>query len=219
MAPSVVAGYASPRHMYLASTAWAISLGIAFDVLWEARPARVMMRVAVAAAAAVLIGYSVQLVDQVRMWDTRAMISRRALADIQREALGSPQGTLIIAGVPRGSWDYALPHALRPPFTVEDLTRRVTVISDSSSHCCPAVRWDAYTRGALHAWLDRPDRPPVVALYWNPDTGQLSRVSERDEPYLRPLMKVFLTTDGRPALDEAIHDTLRELAAPRIVRP
>jgi hypothetical protein len=30
-------------------------------------------------------------------------------------------------------------------------------------------------------------------------------------------MKVFLTTDGRAALDEAIHDTLRDLAAPRQV--
>ena len=91
------------------------------------------------------------------------------------------------------------------------------VISDSSIHCCPANRWEAYTRRSLRAWLDRPDRPPVVALYWDPDTGQLSRVSESDEPYLRPLMKVFLTTDSRAALDEAIHDTLRELAAPRIV--
>lgn len=218
IAPTVVAGYASPRHMYLASTSWAISLGIAFEVLWRARPGRVMKPVAAAAAAAVLIAYTAHLVDDVRRWETRSMVSRRALVDLEREALGAPPGTLIIAGAPRESWDFALPHALRPPFTRADLTQRVSVISDSSIQCCPAVQWEAYTRGAVQAWLDRPDRPPVVALYWNPDTGQLSRVSDSDEPYLRSLMTVFLETDGRAALDEAIHDTLRELAAPRIVQ-
>ena len=218
IAPTVVAGYASPRHMYLASVGWAISLGIAFEVLWQARPARVMKSVAMAAAAVVLVGYIVRLADDIRLWETRSMVSRRALADIEREALDAPQGTLIIAGAPRRSWDFALPHALRPPFTREDLTRRVTVVSDSSIHCCPAILWEAYTRGALHEWLGRPDRPPVIALYWNPDTGQLSRVSDTDDAYLRTLMKVLVETKTRAALDEAIHDTLWALAAPRIVQ-
>ena len=204
--------------MYLASAGWAISLGIAFQVLWEARPALAMKPLAAAAATAVLVAYTLQLVDDVRLWGTRSMVSRRALLEIEREARAAPRGTLIIAGAPRRSWDYALPHVLRPPFTDEDLTERVTVISDLSLHCCPPDRWEAYTRAALHSWLNRPDRPPVIVLYWNPDTGQLSRVSDSDEPYLRPLMKVFLDTDSLVALDEAIHDTLREIAAPRVVR-
>ena len=219
VAPTLVAGYASPRHMYLASTGWAISLGIGFEVLWSARPARVMKPVATVAAAALLIAYTIRLADDVRLWETRSMVSRRAVVDIEREAVGAPYGTMIIAGAPRRSWDFALPHALRPPFTREDLTERVTVISDSSIHCCPAILWEPYTRGALRAWLDKPDRPPVVALSWNPDTGQLSRVTEKDEPFLRPLMKVFLETDGQVALDDAIHKTLEALAAPRIVQP
>jgi len=204
--------------MYLASAGWAISLGIAFQVLWQARPARVMKSVAMAAAAIVLVGYIVRLADDIRLWETRSMVSRRALADIEREALDAPQGTLIIAGAPRRSWDFALPHALRPPFTREDLTRRVTVVSDSSIHCCPAILWEAYTRGALHEWLGRRDQPPVIALYWNPDTGQLSRVSDADDAYLRTLMKVLVDTKTRAALDEAIEDTLFALAAPRIVQ-
>jgi hypothetical protein len=218
IAPTVVAGYASPRHMYLASAGWAVSLGIAFEVLWQAGPARVMKAVAAAAAAIVLVGYLVRLAADIRLWETRSMVSRRALVDIEREALDAPPGSLIIAGVPRRSWDFALPHALRPPFTREDLTRRVTVVSDSSIHCCPAVLWEAYTREALHEWLGRPDRPPVIALYWNPDTGQLSRVSDADDAYLRTLMKVLVETKTRAALDEAIHDTLWALAAPRIVQ-
>ena len=218
VAPTIVAGYASPRHMYLASVSWAMCLGIAFEVVSRTEPARVMKPLAAVAVAAVLIAYTTRLIGDLRVWSTRSMVSHRALVDIEREALDAPHGTLIIAGAPRRSWDFALPHALRPPFTREDLTERVTVISDSSIHCCPAPNWERYTREALNTWLNRPDRPPVVALYWSPDTGQLSRVSESDEPYLRPLMKVFLTTDSRAALDEAIHDTIRELAAPRPVK-
>jgi hypothetical protein len=217
VAPTIVAGYASPRHMYLASVSWAMCVGIAFEVVSRTRPARVMKPLATVAATAVLVAYTVALVGDLRVWATRSMVSHRALVDLEREALDAPQGALIIAGAPRRSWDFALPHAVRPPFTREDLTRRVTIISDSSIHCCPAVNWERYTRAAVSEWLNRPDRPPIIALYWNPDTGQMSRVSESDEPYLRPLMKVFLTTDGRAALDEAIHDTLRDLAAPRQV--
>jgi hypothetical protein len=177
-----------------------------------------MKSIAVAAAAVVLTGYTVRLVDDVRLWETRSMVSYRAVVDIEREALDAPPGTLIVAGAPRRSWDFALPHALRPPFTRDDLTRRVTVVSDSSIHCCPAILWEPYTRGALREWLDRPGSPPVIALYWNPDTGQLSRVSDRDDPYLRTLMKVLLETKSQAALDEALHDTLWALAAPRIVQ-
>ena len=146
------------------------------------------------------------------------MVSRQVVTDIERQALAAPPGTLLIVGAPRRSWDFALPHALRPPFTREDLTARVTAISDSSMHCCPAILWQPYTRGALQTWLDRPDRTPVIALYWNPDTGRLSRVSEQDEPFLRPLMKVFLETDGQPTLDAAIHRMLRDLVEPSVVR-
>jgi hypothetical protein len=217
VAPTLVAGYASPRHMYLASVGWAVSLGLAFGVLWSARPQRVMRPVAMIAAAFVLAVYMARLVDEVRLWETRSMVSHRAVVDIEREATGSPPGTLIIAGAPRRSWDFALPHALRPPYTREDLTRRVTVVSDSSIHCCPAIVWEPYTRQALDAWLNRPDHPPVIALYWNPDTGVLSRVSDRDDPYLRSLMKVLLETRTVAALDEAIHDMLWALAAPRVV--
>ena len=117
IAPTIVAGYASPRHMYLASAGWAIALGIAIEVLWAMRPVRVARPVAVVAAAAVIAAYTVVLVGEVRNWGTRAMVSRLALTDVEREAKAAPPGALIVAGAPRRSWDFALPHALRPPFT------------------------------------------------------------------------------------------------------
>ena len=54
-------------------------------------------------------------------------------------------------------------------------------------------------------------------LYWNPESGRLSRVSDTEESFLRAIVGEFLDTDNLAALDRAIHDTLRELAAPRVV--
>jgi hypothetical protein len=211
-APTLVAGYASPRHMYLASAGWAIALAIGLEALWQAGR-RWLRSAAIVAVAAVLAAYAVQLRAVVRDWNTRAAVSQRAVADVEREALASPAGSLIIAGVPRASWEFALPHALRPPFTQVDLTSRVSVISRSSLYCCPAIQWEEYTRRTLRAWLERDDRPPVIALYWDPRSGTVSRLSDRDEPYLRPLMAVLADTGDRAALDEAILDTLAQLVA------
>ena len=216
IAPTIVAGYASPRHMYLASAGWAIVLGIAVEVLAAIRPARLARPVAMVAGAGVLIAYTVVLVRDVRLWGARGDVSRAAVADVTRDAAANPPGTLIIAGAPRRSWDFALPYALRQPFVDADVTGRARVISDSSLHCCPAVPWEAYTRRSLRAWADDPRRPPVIALYWDQDTGRLSRISDADDPFLRAVVSEFLATDNVAALDRAIHDTLRQLAAPRI---
>jgi hypothetical protein len=35
MAPILMSGYYSPRHMYLASLGWAVTLGVAMEVVWE----------------------------------------------------------------------------------------------------------------------------------------------------------------------------------------
>jgi hypothetical protein len=201
--------------MYLASIGWAIVLGLAFQVVWRARPVLVMRPAASLLAAAVLATYAGQLAVEIRTWRTRAEVSRRAVFDIEREAMAAPLGTLVIAGAPQRSWNFALPHALRPPFTASDLTARVSVISHSSLHCCPAPLWEAHTRGALRAWIANPERPPVTALYWDPGTGALSRLTEQEEPFLRPLMTELLETGDIAALDRAIQDTLTKLVAGR----
>jgi hypothetical protein len=217
IAPTAVAGYASPRHMYLASVGWAVALGIVFETVWSARPMRVMRPLAATAATLVLFVYSARLVADVRLWGVRTTVSRQMLQDVEQEALSAPPGTLIIAGAPRRSWDFALPHALRPPFTRQDLTRRVSVISDSSIHCCPAYHWEPYTRSAIREWLARADRPPIIALSWNPDTGRLSRITDHDDPSLRTVMTLLLQTDRGASLDKAIHDLMRDIVSPRVV--
>ncbi len=213
-APTLVAGYASPRHMYLASAGWALGVAAAADAL-ASTSARWLQWTARAAVLAIVLAYLAQLQAVVRDWHVRATVSRRAVADIEREVLAAPEGSLVLAGAPRASWDFAVPHALRPPFTATDLTERASIVTHSSIHCCPADRWDPHTRRLLREFLARPDRPPVIALYWDPVTGELSRLTDAEDPDLRFLAEILPATGDRASLDEAILDTFTELVVPR----
>jgi len=215
VAPTIVAGYASPRHMYLASAGYAILLGVGLDVFWRGRPVPAVRRVGIGLACAVLLAYVVLLARDVRLWGVRTSVSRAAVLDLEREALAAPPGSLIIAGAPRRSWDFALPHAIRPPFVAADVTARVSVISHSSIHCCPAALWEPYTRHAIRAWLDNPDRPPVIALHWDADSGRLARLSDGDDPFLRSLVGMLLETRDIASLDRLILDILDHYVAGR----
>ena len=120
IAPTLVAGYASPRHMYLASAGWALLMGAGLDVLWHVPRPRWPKLAGAALALTALAAYSMQLGTEIRKWEVRTGVSRKAAADLEREALAAPEGTLIVAGAPRQSWDFALPFAARPPFVRED---------------------------------------------------------------------------------------------------
>jgi hypothetical protein len=215
IAPTLVAGYSSPRHVYLASAGWALLIGVAADALWRAQPARLFRGAAGIATAMLVAFYALQLTRVVDEWGTRAAVSQAAVRDLEREALMAPPGSLIVAGAPPRSWAFALPFAARPPFARTDITSRVAVISHSSLHCCAADQWDAYTREAMRDWLGREDRPPVIALYWNPQTGALSRLTDREEPFLRSLIELLLKTDSVASLDRVLADALESLVAPR----
>jgi len=184
-------------------------------VLWNARPVPHVRRAGVAAAVVLIAAYAWVLHQDVRLWDVRARVSQAAVADVEREALAAPPGTLIIAGAPRRSWDFAVPHALRPPYTREDLTRRARVISDSSIYCCPANVWEPDTRRAMNEWAADPSRPPVIALHWNQDTGRVSRLSSLDEPFLRELVGLLRETPDVASLDRILHDILTRYVAGR----
>jgi hypothetical protein len=215
VAPTLVAGYASPRHMYLASVGWALALGGALEVLWRARPDPLMKWLGVVGSGALVVFYGIHLGQDVRLWGVRSEVSRIAVADVEREALAAPPGTLIIVDAPQRSWNFALPYALRPPFTGEDVTQRARVISHSSIHCCPAHRWEPYTREAMRAWTADPAQPPVIALRWDPDTGALYRLSDQQDGFLRTVVGVLRDTPDVASLDRAILDISRKL----LVRP
>ena len=200
VAPVVVAGYESPRHIYVASMAWAIVLGLALDLAARWR----LLRLASGVAAAIVLGaYSMQLVRVVNEWEVRAFVSRKAVLDLEREVLTAPPGALIVAVAPVQSWEWALPFVLRPPFVHRDVEGRAMVVTPHLLHCCRG-QWEAFTRETLRVWLAREDRPPSIALRWDARTGALFRLTEREEPYLRSVLAVLVDTDSAPALDRAI---------------
>lgn len=213
--PILMSGYYSPRHVYLASLGWAITVGIGLEILWRTHPTRVLRPVAMTGAAALAIAYALQLRSVVREWNSYSAISHAAVEQIEREAETNPKGTLVIAGVPRSSWAFAIPHSVRPPYVRADAGTRLSVISDSFDHCCAAPLWDRYTRDALRKWHDDARRPPVVALYWDPRTGRMSRVSDRDDPQLRTVVSLLIETRDRASLDSVIQGFLRDYVSLR----
>jgi hypothetical protein len=217
IAPIVVANYESPRHIYLASVGWAMVLGIVMQVLWQATPHRLLRPVAALAAAALLTLHAVQLNAAVGQWNTIAEVSNKAVADLEREALALPEGTLVIAGAPASSWEWSLPFAAQPPFTRTDVSRRVRIVSTMKLHCCRA-QWNAHTRQTLTAWTNAPERPMVVALHWDAATGRLSKLTDGEEPVLRALIGLLLETPTADALDARLQELLDRLVAGRNVR-
>jgi len=215
MAPILMSGYYSPRHMYLASLGWALTLAITIEAAYELNKHRLMRVAAAVAATVVAVTYAIQLHGVVGEWNRFAAISHAAVTQIEREAASDPAGTLIIAGVPRLSWAFSVPYSVRPPFTPTDVTTRVSVISDSSDHCCNAILWEEYTRTRLREWHGRSDRPPVVALFWNPQTQRMTRVSDADDPQLRTLAGLLLEAKNREALDGILRGLLTDYVALR----
>ena len=165
---------------------------------------------------ALLGTYTVQVVADVRVWNTRARVSQIASVDLDRELTGLPDGTLVILGVPKRSWEWALPFVARPPYASVDYWSRVSIISERWLYCC-RHEWEGQTRGAIARWMARPDRPPIVALFWDAETGDLSRLTSRDDASLPVTVSLLAQVPGALPLDQGLSDLLRLLVAPRRV--
>jgi hypothetical protein len=205
IAPIVVAGYYSPRHVYLAAVGWAMVIGIAFDMLWSATA--VWRRVAVALAAVVLVFYSIGLYAGVREWNRTAAVSHKVVRDVRSTALAVPEGSLVIIGAPGRSWDWALPFSVRPPFVRTDLTQRVFIISPRALSCCTAP-WFEQTRKALREWSGGGNREVAIALRWDAETGALSRATTKETPQLPVLARALLDMKRPEELDQNLRRML-----------
>lgn len=202
VAPTLVAGYESPRHVYLAALGWAIAVGLFAELAGRlVRPSWGKALIA-SAAAAVLVAYALKLHTVVHEWNTIAAVSHKAVDDVRDEARQSPAGSLIVAVAPTRSWEWAIPFAMRPPFVPDDLTARVFVVTPNPLWCCRS-EWFDQTRRTLRAWSEKPGAP-MIAMRWDSETGALSRVSDREEPVLRAMVPLLLDLSTSEALDSAI---------------
>jgi hypothetical protein len=214
IAPILVAGYSSPRHVYLAACGWAIVLAIVFDMIKTMGGSGAMARrAAIAYVALIGVVYAVGLQREIHEYNLSADVSHKVVLDVRDTALASREGTLVIVGAPPRSWEWAMPFAAQPPFVRTDLTERVPIIYPRALACCTAA-WFDRTREALKAWSASGSRDLVVALRWDRDTGALARATERDNPQLPALIRSLLEMQKPDELDRTLIRILDVLTVP-----
>jgi hypothetical protein len=201
VAPLVVVGYESTRHMYLAAAGWAIVVGIVFHVLWEGRSTTFRYGT-LAASTSLLAFYLVGLHAEVAEWNIRARVSQVMVADLERQARAAPEGALLLVGAPVRSWEWSLPFAAQRPFAGADLAERVTIVSPILLDCC-RDHWMSRTQRALRTWTGR-ESAPIIALTWDARTGARSKLTDRDDPDLRRLVMTLINADSTAALDRSL---------------
>jgi hypothetical protein len=135
-------------------------------------------------------------------WNTRARISQKVVADLEREALAAPTGSLLLVGAPPRSWEWSLPFAAQQPFTRIDLAERVSIVSPVLLDCC-REQWKERTQRIIRSWSQQ-QAAPLVALEWDARTGAYSRLTDRDDPALRSQVVALLEADSFEALDRAM---------------
>ena len=208
LAPLVVVGYESTRHVYLAAVGWAIILGLMFHAFWHVRHAAARYAT-LRRGAGLFVFYTVGLRAEVADWNVRARVSQKVVADLEREALSTAEGSLLIVGAPARSWEWSLPFAAQPPFTRTDLAERVSIVSPVLIDCC-RDQWVERTRRIIRAWAQR-ESAPAVALRWDARTGAYSRLTDREDPALRSQVIALLEPDTFEALDRAMLAILRRV--------
>jgi hypothetical protein len=208
--PIAVAGYESPRHVYLAAVGWAVVLALG----WEAMRGRLhgmSARWAGPALAAGVLGfYTVRLLGAVGEYNALSAVSLRAVRGVTAEARASKPGTLLIVGVPPPSWEWALPFAVQPPFTRSDLTERLFIVSPRLLHCCRG-QWFRDTKRTLQAWAAGPSPELVVVMRWDEETGAVSRAEGADLPAILLVSKALPLIDDPDALDMNIRRVIDQL--------
>ncbi|HET9010741.1 MAG TPA: hypothetical protein VFN38_02955, partial [Gemmatimonadaceae bacterium] len=159
-----------------------------------------LRRTATAAAIVAVALYLVPLYRSLREWTMMADVSHKAVRDLRDTALAAPARSLVIAGAPSRSWDWALPFAARPPFTRTNLYDRVFIISPRSLSCCTAP-WFDETRAAIREWSQSHGRESAIVLRWDPDSGTLSEARSADMPQLTSLVRALADISRPEDLD------------------
>ena len=209
-APVLVAGYESPRHVYLAAAGWALLLGLLGDEVARGRRPHAFMRTALGVLLAVVaVAYAVRLSVAVQTWGSWAAVSEIAAEQVSAEASRVPDGTLLLVNVPRESWEWATPFVLRPPYAPADLSARVNLITPFRLHCCGPDQWHTVTRERLAAWAR--GGAPIVAIDVAPGTGRVSRTTDTERPELRTLVPVLAAMDSWQSLDRAVVRFMEEV--------
>jgi hypothetical protein len=214
----MVVTYLTPRHLYLASAGFAVLMAVGCEALW--RRGRIWRGAAALLGGGLFAGQLLALLWAIGQWNAGARLSERMVADIEREALAAPPGTLLLIGAPSRAhtpwiwtwrWAWAMPYALEPPFMSAEVARRVFVVYRPEGHCCPGPQWSSHVKETVSTWAVRSDRPPIVALAWALPSGALTRRTERDDPQLRAKVLDLPATASPDEMRMKVHGLLAPL--------
>ena len=215
-APLVVT-YTSPRHLYVAALEWRSHSASFSKVSCTGVGHRATAECGGRDCGPVV---ALQLQPAVAQWRIAGNVSGAITRDVERMAASAPAGSLLVLGAPYRTsdgmamlWSFALPFAVQPPFTEQDLRQRVSIVGALSMYCCPADLWLDDIRKTITAWARRPERPPAVLLLWDAQTGQLRSKSETEDPRLRDRVLGVLSRADAFQTCEAVASMFLELDA------
>jgi len=221
--------YETPRHLYLASAGLAVALGLGLNVLWQT-PRRLWRYLIPMGGALLVVACALTLQRPLAEWNNAAAISEQIVRDTEREATAAPVGSLLILGAPHQSiptggwkdriwiWNWALPFAVRPPFTQIDLTERVHLVHPLTVYCCQSSRrlqeqWLSETRQLLDTWSMEADHPPVIVLRWDASTGALARQSDLEVSALREQVLSLVASNTVEGMERQVYELLDQVTA------
>jgi hypothetical protein len=200
--------YSAGRHLYLASVGPAILLALCLDVMFRASSNRRRVMASSLASLVVLVAL-MRLLPAVEAWNQSARLSEIIQRDVEREATAAPPGSLLLVAAPVAAtnkaaftwvWSWVAPFAYRPPFTARNFTQRVRFVDALLVSCCQRD-WVSSIRNTVEEWSTQPDRPPIVVLVWNADTGVLNRGSDVNDPTLREHVLTLLSSPSTSKAD------------------
>ncbi len=151
--------YASTKHLYIASAGFSMGLGLVVAALPRARAVVACFWLAI---------YGIALAGLAREWATAGSMSRRLKEGLETLSTRIPPGsTVLLPGVgywPCYVWDWAVPHALEPPFS--ELYSRFRWVEHPELYCCPD--WDESRQPSLAAAMTT----GALVVRWDPERGE-----------------------------------------------
>ncbi len=199
--------YSSERHLYLPSIGFYVALA-AWLIPDSAAAERRWPRVAGVCVAIILFGGT--LFQRTKGWGEMGELSHRMRQGLHRLKSEVPADSWVMVTAPdlvdgKYVWNWALPFALQPPFTHEDLYARLRILETPMLYCCPMPDWWSKQRQLLTKLLSPALSEPaeVYDCRWDASQREIT------------LEKVLVNrSDLRNRLEARMGRSLAELEVP-----
>jgi len=199
--------YASERHLYLPSVGFYVALAAWLMPDSDKSETR-WPRLAGVCVWIVLFGAT--LFQRTKGWTEIGEFSHLLRRGLNRLESDVPSDSWVMVTAPdsvdgKYVWNWALPFALQPPFTQEDLYARLRILETPKLYCCPMPDWWSKQRQLLTKLLSPTFSEPAEVYNCRWDASQRGMTLE----------KVLVNrNDLRNRLEARMRSSLAELEVP-----